>query len=123
VIIGIGTDIVDVMRIEKACEHPRFLMRNFTQHERDYFSLKGNATATVAAHFAMKEAVSKALGTGFREFGFIDIDIIHDERGKPICRLEPKAQAVMVSNGIDDILVSCSHEKQFAIGFAIATRF
>jgi len=79
-ITGVGIDIIEIERIEKILnEKSNFLERNFTKNE-----LKLNKkTETVAGNFAAKEAFAKALGTGFRGFGLVDVEVLRDELGKP----------------------------------------
>ena len=64
-IVGIGTDLIEIARIEKACRKQAFLSRIYTEEE---CRLAGGSISRLAGNFAVKEAVSKALGTGFREF-------------------------------------------------------
>ena len=75
-IVGIGTDLVEIERIKKACEKEAFLVRVYTEEERRQAG--GNASR-LAGDFAVKEAVSKVFGTGFRGFGLLDIEVLRDE--------------------------------------------
>ena len=79
VIVGIGTDIVKIDRISKACENPRFLEEYFSQRERDFLCAKKNMVSSVANNFAAKEAFSKALGTGVRNFSIYEVEVLRDE--------------------------------------------
>ena len=84
-IFGIGIDIIEINRIENVLERtPRFLERNFTEKEIDYFKQKNFKSESIAGNFASKEAISKAIGTGIRGFRLKDIEILRDELGKPI---------------------------------------
>ena len=74
---GLGCDVVEVSRIERAMQNPRFLARVFTERERAAIGRKGPVTA--AGYWAAKEAVSKALGTGFVGYALQDIEIRPDE--------------------------------------------
>ena len=74
-IYGIGTDLVEIERIKKACMKEAFLVRCFTPREIELF--EGNMVKA-AGNFAVKEAVSKALGTGFRGFWPSDIEVLRD---------------------------------------------
>jgi len=89
-IIGIGTDLVDIRRIERAIERhgDRFLARIFTDAERARAGRRASAVATYAKRFAAKEACAKALGTGFRQGVFFrDIGVVNLTSGKPTLRL------------------------------------
>ncbi len=79
-IYGIGNDIIEIERIKKSMEQPRFMTFCFSQSEREQFA--GNASK-LAGCFAAKEALSKALGTGVRGFSMDEISVERDELGKP----------------------------------------
>ena len=82
-IVGIGTDLIEIERIKKACEKEA-LVRVYTEEERRQ---AGGKVSRLAGDFAVKEAVSKVFGTGFRGFGLLDIEVLRDELGKPWVRL------------------------------------
>ena len=89
-IIGIGSDIVDIRRIEQTLERfgERFLERIYTDVERSKAGSRANAAATYAKRFAAKEACAKALGTGFRDGVFWrDLAVVNLPSGKPTMRL------------------------------------
>ncbi len=117
-ILGIGTDICEIARIEKALENPRFLDRWFTSAEKEYILARGAASA--AGIFAAKEAVSKALGTGFSGFGADKIEILHDAHGKPVCRLHDGAKDRAAAIGAGSVMISISHDGGMAPAFALA---
>ena len=119
-ILGVGVDIVQVSRIEKNISSDTFLNKAFTAAEREYFSSRNNNSQTVAGYFAGKEAVAKALGTGFRGFGLTDIEINKDEYGKPMVLLKGKALERAEAIGVKSIHLSISHEKEYAVAYAIA---
>lgn len=120
-IVGIGTDIIEVERISKAVKkNGRFLLKNFTLKEQGYFKERNNATETIAGNFAAKEAVSKALGTGFKGFGLIDIEILRNQEGTPVVFLYGQARRVSGDKNIDHIWVSISHCKTYATATAVA---
>ena len=109
-IIGIGTDIVDIRRIEKLIEESgeKFLARIFNEEER------GEDTAHYAKRFAAKEAIAKALGTGIgSKVSFKDIVITNDENGAP--KAEVKNQKSKVK-----IHISLSDEYPYALAYAVA---
>ena len=84
-ILGIGIDIIEIDRIEKVLKRtPRFLERNFTEKEIEYFKENNFRSESIAGNFAAKEAISKAIGTGIRGFNLKDIEVLRDHLGKPI---------------------------------------
>lgn len=116
---GIGTDIVKISRIEKAIENPRFLREIFTEEE--IREARGRASS-LAGDFAVKEAVSKALGTGFSGFGPRQIEALRMESGAPYVRLYGGARTYMEKQGISRFFVSISHEAEYAVAYVIAER-
>ena len=117
-ILGIGNDLIDVVRIKNAItQHPRFLERVFTEAERAAIAKKGAETA--AGYFAAKEAVAKALGTGFSGFSACDISIEPNESGKPLARLTGGALKRMVDMRGCVMHVSITHDSGFASAVAI----
>ena len=120
-VIGNGVDIVEIERIiDIVKKNPRFLERCFTENERALFLEKGMRIETIAAGFAGKEAVSKALGTGIRGFNLVDIEILRDALGKPIVHLLGKAKDVAANKQIHRIELSLSHSDVQAIAFALS---
>lgn len=118
-IIGIGTDIVEVDRITNAIERtPGFINGAFTESEKEYFNSKKNRPETIAGNFAAKEALSKALGTGFRGFGLKDIEVLRDELGKPIATLSAEIIHKFKLEKCK-VHVSISHTKTNAIAYAL----
>lgn len=115
-IIGIGTDIIEIQRIKKACEKEAFFMRCFTEKER---TLIGVNYTRAAGNFAVKESVSKVFGTGVRGFELIDIEVLRDELGKPYVNLYNNAAKLAKNNNISKIHVSISNTKEYAISYAI----
>jgi phosphopantetheine--protein transferase-like protein len=116
-IIGTGVDIVKVERFEK--NNPRFTERVFSAREQEY--LAGKGAETMAGLFAAKEAVAKAMGTGFAGFFPCDIEILHDENGKPYVKLHGEAEkAIKKSAGTRfHFHISISHTATDAIAFAV----
>lgn len=120
-IVGTGVDIVEVDRIKKIInDNPRFLERCFTALERALFQEKGMNVQTIAAGFAAKEAVSKALGTGIRGFNLIDIEILRDPLGKPVVNMIGNAKEISLTRGINHYEISLSHTATNAIAFVVA---
>lgn len=119
-IIGVGIDIIEIDRIEGAVKHNKnFLHKLFTEKEVEYFNAHGYKIESIAGAFAAKEAISKALGTGFRGFGFKDIEILKDNKGKPEVILFNKAKALAESYGNYKVHLSISHNKSNAIAYAV----
>ena len=117
---GIGTDIVQVDRIGTAIKRtPMFLEKVFTEEERKYFKSRKDNLETIAGNFAAKEAISKALGTGIRRFGLLDIEILRNEMGQPIVNISDKVKEVISIKEDFSIHVSISHTSKNAIAFAI----
>ncbi len=119
-IAGIGTDIVEICRIEKALErNEKFMQKVFSSEELDYLESRMMRPEYVAGRFAAKEAVSKALGTGFVGFGFKDIEIVRAASGKPEVLLKEKADRVARGFGEYKILLSITHGRDCAVAFAV----
>ncbi len=116
-IFGIGTDIIEIERIEKAIARKNFVNKYFTKHE---IEIIGNYSNRIAGNFAAKEAVSKALGTGFSGFFPIDIEILRDEKGKPIVVLNKNAKNIADKNNITKVHLTISHCQKYAVAYAIA---
>lgn len=116
-IFGVGCDLCEISRIEKTDE--RFLKRCFTEKERELFKKKHNAAQTIAANFAAKEAFSKAVGTGMRDFFFNDIEVLRDGLGKPYINLYGGAKEKYDELKISASFVSVSHTKELAMAYVV----
>ena len=120
-ILSVGVDIVKIARFEGMTEH--FIARVFTPNERAYLQTKNHISA--AGLFAAKEAVAKALGTGFSGFWPSDIEITHDTNGRPEVNLLNEAALVakklMASKQQQTyaISLSISHTDSDAIAFVV----
>ncbi len=120
-IYGIGTDIIEVARIEKVMERDiGFRDKIFTPGEIAYCETKKHKYENYAARFSAKEAFLKAIGTGWR-FGirFGDMEVYHDELGKPFIRVSGKAKELVTDLSISKIHVSLSHLKELATAIVI----
>lgn len=115
-IIGIGIDLIEIDRISKACEKEGFLKRCFTEAETQ---LIGDRWVKAAGNFAVKEAVSKMFGTGFRGISLKEIEVLRDELGKPYVKLYGKAAECAKQQGITRIHVSITNTKEYANAFVI----
>jgi len=116
-ILGIGTDIVEIDRLEQACRRsPRFEERVFTQAELDYCRPKAGRYSHLAARFAAKEAVAKAFGCSF---GWREVEIWTEPSGRPQVRLYGRAAQA----GSDArVMLSLSHSEKYATAVAILVR-
>ena len=121
-IIGVGTDIVEVDRIRKAfSRRPEKFRRKILAAEEIEITPVSREIEYLAKRFAAKEAISKVLGTGM-QFGvsFGDILILTDlETGQPLVELKGHAKQQASLKGINRILVSISDEKDYAMAFAV----
>ncbi len=116
-IYGIGIDLVENDRIEKIIRKwgDRFLSRVFSLQEIAYCSRHVQAAIHYGARFAVKESFLKAIGTGLgRGVHLADIEVIHEESGKPVIKLYGQAQAYIVKAGIEKIHLSITHTKNYA---------
>ena len=115
-IIGIGNDMIEIDRVIRACEKEAFLCKCFTEKERElFFTDKKKA----ADNFAVKEAVVKMFGTGFREIVPIEIECLRDELGKPYVNLYGKALEMGKKRGLKTVHVSISNTKKYASAFVV----
>ena len=112
----IGIDIIEIARIEKAIARwgESFLQRVYTEPELKLYQKK---VSSLAARFAGKEAVIKALGKQARVSIWKEIEILADPDGKPLVHLYGNAQNQATSLGIDNLAISLSHSKKYAIAF------
>ncbi len=114
-ILGIGIDIVEIERMEKAAKSVHFLNKYFHQEERKDL----HRIDSLAGNFAAKEAMAKALGSGFRGFGPEYIVVLRDELGKPYIQLYGEAKARAEQMGVSRIHVTISHERHYAVANVI----
>ncbi len=116
-ILGIGMDLVQRARIEKALEKhgERFTRRIFTDAEQAYSGKKPHAPLHYAGMWAIKESLVKALGTGFRDgIGWRDIEVGHDKLGKPEVSLSGNAQKRAEKLGVTRIHASITHDTEWS---------
>ena len=124
-VLGHGVDLVETARIRHLFDQhgSHFLDRVFTAAEQAYCDANPKRRFEhLAARFAAKEAVLKALGTGWRGgIGWTDIEVLRDPAGKPSVALHGQAAAVAAAAGIRNWLLSLSHVETHAFASAIAT--
>ncbi len=115
---GIGTDIISIKRVQGVVDRQgeRFLNQTFTEKERAHCDKHKESTRNYAGRFAAKEAVVKAIGTGFGTISFQDIEILNDENGKPY--LVPSENLLKILDGYD-MHISISHCEEYATAMAV----
>ena len=119
-ILGIGNDIIEIERVEKAILKEGFKNKVYTQKELENIEKRGNRTETYAGIFSAKEAISKAIGTGVREFSLIDLEILNDDLGKPYVVVSEKLDKILKNKKESyQIEISISHSKKYATAMAI----
>ncbi len=121
-IYGIGTDLVSIKRIEDALFRfgDRFLHRILTEAEVGEYARTAQPARFLAKRFAVKEAFSKAFGTGIgAEINWHDVAISHDARGRPLLKFSAALQARLDAEAITNAHVSISDESEHAIAFVV----
>ncbi len=116
---SVGIDLVEIQRIKVAIDHygERFTNRVFTPWEIEYCLSKINPSLSFAGRFAVKEAVFKAIGTGFAEgVKWKSVEVVNDRRGQPQVRL---GRAIRNHTGNNKIVISLSHTSNYAVASAI----
>ncbi|MBR3317372.1 MAG: holo-ACP synthase [Atopobiaceae bacterium] len=119
---GIGVDMVEIARMEKVlARRPNFAKRVFTDDERAYCDRMARPAQHYAARFAAREAVLKALGTGFsRGIGFADVSVTRNDAGQPQARLAGRAAEVAAELGVHEVALSLSYTHEVAVANAVA---
>ena len=121
-IIGIGTDIIEIARMAEslAQKGDSYARRLLTESEFEDFQQRGNKAAFLAKRFAAKEATVKALGTGFADsITWKQVNIANDEKGMPVLTLTGKARERADALGVSRLHISISDEKHYAMAFVI----
>jgi holo-[acyl-carrier protein] synthase len=119
-IVGIGTDLVRVDRLRNWLATAGLVERFFSAAEHHYCLAKtDNAAASLAARFAAKEALGKALGSGLRGLRLRDIEVVGDELGQPKIILHGQAKRGLDQKGQIRIHLSLSHERDYAIAMVV----
>ena len=122
-VVGHGIDIVEIQRIETLLEQPEehFLTRCFTVRERDVVEGGPMRAQYFAGRFAAKEAVLKALGTGWSQgIAWTDVEIERLPSGKPFVVLHARCKDVAMELGVEAWMLSISHTESYAIASVIA---
>ncbi|MGZ4671523.1 MAG: holo-ACP synthase [Ilumatobacteraceae bacterium] len=121
-ILGIGIDAVDIARFRKSLERtPSMHRRLFTDRELAYVAPKADPVPSLAARFACREAVMKAMGLGLGAFGFHDVWVDHRESGEPLLNVTGRAAELAIERGIGTWHLSITHTDQVAIAYVVAS--
>lgn len=115
-IIGVGTDLIEINRVIKACNKSSFQKKIFTKNE---IKLCKNDKVKFADNFVVKESVSKMLGTGFTGVKPIEIEVLRDSKGKPYVNMYGACLEKSIELGIRKVFVSISNTKDFSMAFVI----
>ena len=122
-IVGIGTDIVECLRIGRMLEEhgELFLTRVYTEREIRYCQSRKHATEHFAGRWAAKEAILKAIGTGWtRGICWTDLEVHNHPGGRPTVLVRGGAKDAAIRRGIGDILITISHCRTYATAYALA---
>ena len=114
----VGVDLIEIDRVRRALERPRFRERCFTEAEREYCDSRANPAQSYAARFAGKEAVGKALGCGVR-FTWKEVEIVG--RPKPGVRLSGRTAAFAARVQAGAIDLSMTHSRELAAAIAVVS--
>ncbi len=120
-ITGLGVDIVEIDRMRAALErHPRMKERLFSAEERQYCDKRNRPEIHYALRFAAKEAVLKALGSGFSGMRFTDVEVARDSSGRPTPVLKGRAAQLAEDHGVLEMHLSLSFTHTTAVASAVA---
>lgn len=115
-IAGIGMDMIEIGRVVKACGKKAFLEKYYTEAERELAAVD---LRKAADNFAVKEAVAKMFGTGFREISPIEIECLRDGLGKPYVNLHGKAKEYAAKRSIGRVHVTITNTKELAAAYVV----
>ena len=121
-VVGVGIDQIEVSRIRDSVKRHgnAFLNKVFTPGEQNSCMERADPAPCLAARFAVKEAVSKALGTGIgNEFGWLDVEVKKDENGKPLAHFSAHGLKALNNVGAGSALISLSHLENVASAVAV----
>jgi holo-[acyl-carrier protein] synthase len=121
VITGLGVDIVEIDRMREAlARRPRLKERLFSAEERAYCEKRSRPAVHYALRFAAKEAVLKALGTGFSGMRFTDVEVVREQSGRPVPHLSGRAAERALELGVIEMHLSLSFTHSTAVASAVA---
>lgn len=115
---SVGIDLIEVGRIKKSMENPRFTARVFSKEEQELFT-GAHAFERAAANYAAKEAFGKALGTGIAGFSLYEVAVLRDALGAPYLSLSGKAAEIAAERGLR-FLCSLTHTAEYAQAIVIS---
>ncbi len=120
-IVGIGVDLVKIDRMDRATRnHAGFVERVFTEREREYCSRQKYPAQHYAGRFAAKEALLKAIGTGWSAgVRWTDMEILHGDGGGPLVNVTGRVKDLMDLKGVKTIFLSYSHDEGYAVAQAV----
>ena len=121
-IFGIGTDIVEIKRIETMTSLDKFASKILSHNEKEFYDSLTNQKQIVyiSKQFAAKEAIAKAIGTGIRnDTHFKNIEILRDKNGAPIFNALNKLEKIISDLGITKTHVGLADERDYAIAIAV----
>lgn len=118
-VAGVGVDITETEKLYRAIQKESFVKKCYTVKEQELIEKR---KSSAVCNFAGKEAVSKALGTGFSGFFPRDVEILREKNGKPYVNLYGKAKDIAEELGINKIHISLSDTKEMAIAYVVAER-
>ena len=122
-IVGIGVDAVEIDRFRRSLERtPSMKTRLFTHEELEYVEPHDDPTASLAARFAAREAVMKAMGVGLGAFEFHDVWVQRADSGRPTLAVTGRAEQIANELGVTDWHLSITHTATTAIAYVIAVR-
>jgi holo-[acyl-carrier protein] synthase len=122
-IVGIGVDAVEIDRFRRSLERtPSMKTRLFTHEELEYVEPHDDPTASLAARFAAREAVMKAMGVGLGAFEFHDVWVQRADSGRPTLAVTGRAEQIANELGVTDWHLSITHTDTTAIAYVIAVR-
>lgn len=125
-VVGLGTDIVEIVRIGRMVERhgEAFLNRVYTDEEIRYCQKRRECYQHFAGRWAAKEAVMKTLGTGWvRGVSWRDIEVGSEKSGRPVVQISGGTKEFTDKLGIDEVLITISHCRSYATATAVALRF
>ena len=121
-VIGIGIDAVDVVRFRETLERtPSFRDRVFTTDELAPLSERVDPVPSLAARFAAREAVMKAMGVGLGAFDFHDVWVTSLDSGRPVLQVSGRAESLARERGIASWHLSLTHTDHLAIAYVVAS--
>lgn len=116
---SVGIDLIEIERLKRSSNSENFMKRVFSKKEKALFLSKSNPYPSMAGNWAGKEAFSKALGTGVRDFSLNEVSVLRDELGKPYIELYGKALEIAQSRNLQ-FSISITHTKELAEAVVIA---